>query len=127
MRKERDTLINEHKLDQAMPRNVKLIAYPVSDIAKVKAFYRQFLDVEPYVESSFYVGYRIDDLEVGLDPNAKLGPIAYADYNDIKSSIQAMLQAGAEVARDVRHVGRGLLTAQLKDVQGNVVGLRQQS
>ena len=110
-----------------MPRNVKLIVYPVSDIEKAKAFYRQFLDVEPYVESSFYVGYRIEDLEVGLDPNAKLGPIAYADVNDIKSSIQAMLQAGAEVVRDVRDVGRGLLTAQLKDVDGNVVGLRQQS
>jgi predicted enzyme related to lactoylglutathione lyase len=38
-----------------------------------------------------------------------------------------MVKVGAEVVQDVKEVGGGLLTAQVKDLDGNVVGLRQQS
>jgi predicted enzyme related to lactoylglutathione lyase len=110
-----------------MARNIKLLVYPVKDVEKAKAFYSKYLDVEPYVEDSYYVGYRVGDQEVGLDPNSKIGPIAYTDVKDIKSSLQAMVKVGAEVVQDVKEVGGGLLIAQVKDVDGNVVGLRQQS
>jgi predicted enzyme related to lactoylglutathione lyase len=109
-----------------MTQNIKLIVYPVKDIEKAKAFYGKFLDAEPYVASPYYVGYRVGNLEVGLDPNSKVGPIAYTDVKDIKSSLQAMVKVGAEVVQDVKEVGGGLLIAQVKDVDGNVVGLRQQ-
>ena len=110
-----------------MAQNIKLIVYPVKDIEKAKAFYGKFLDVEPYVEGPYYVGYRVGDQEVGLDPNSKIGPIAYTDVKDIKSSLQTMVKVGAEVVQDVKEVGGGLLMAQVKDIDGNVVGLRQQS
>ena len=110
-----------------MAQNIKLIVYPVKDIEKAKAFYGKFLDAEPFVASSYYVGYRVGNLEVGLDPNSKVGPIAYTDIEDIRSSLQAMVKVGAEVVQDVKEVGDGLLIAQVKDADGNVVGLRQQS
>ena len=110
-----------------MVQNIKLIVYPVKDVEKAKAFFGKFLDAEPYVDSPYYVGYRVGDQEVGLDPNSKVGPIAYTDVKDIKSSLQAMIKVGAEVVQDVKNVGGGLLIAQVKDVDGNVVGLRQQS
>jgi len=110
-----------------MAQNIKLIVYPVQDREKAKAFYGRFLDAEPYVDSAYYVGYRVGNQEVGLDPNAKVGPIAYTDVKDIKSSLQAMIEVGAEVVQDVKEVGGGLLIAQVKDADGNVVGLRQQS
>jgi len=110
-----------------MAQNIKLIVYPVKDIEKAKAFYGKFLDVEPYVEGPYYVGYRVGDQEVGLDPNSKIGPIAYTDVKDIKSSLQTMVKVGAEVVQDVKEAGGGLLIAQVKDIDGNVVGLRQQS
>ena len=69
----------------------------------------------------------IGNLEVGLDPNSKVGPIAYIDVKDIKSSLQTMVNVGAKVVQDVKKVGGGLLIAQVKDADGNVVGLRQQS
>jgi predicted enzyme related to lactoylglutathione lyase len=109
-----------------MAQNIKLIVYPVKDIEKAKAFYGKFLDVEPYVVGSYYVGYRVGDQEIGLDPNSKVGPIAYTDVNDIKRSLQAMIEVGAEVVQDVKGVGGGMLIAQVKDADGNVVGLRQQ-
>ena len=110
-----------------MAPNIKLIVYPVKDIEKAKAFYGKFLELEPYVASPYYLGYKIGNLEVGLDPNSKVGPIAYTDVKDIKISLQALVKVGAEVVQDVKEVGGGLLIAQVKDVDGNVVGLRQQS
>jgi predicted enzyme related to lactoylglutathione lyase len=46
---------------------------------------------------------------------------------DITSSLRAMTEVGAEVVQDVMDVGGGLLIAKVKDADGNVVGLRQQS
>ena len=110
-----------------MTRNIKLLVYPVKDVEKAKAFYGKFLDIEPYVASAYYVGYKVGDQEVGLDPNSNAGPIAYADVKDIRSSLQAMTEVGAVIVQDVKKVGAGLLIAQVKDADGNVVGFRQQS
>jgi predicted enzyme related to lactoylglutathione lyase len=109
-----------------MARNIKVIVYPVKDIEKAKTFFTKFLETEPYVASPYYVGYRIGDFEVGLDPNSKIGPIAYTDVLDIKSSLQTMIQAGAVIVQDIKDVAMGLLIAQVKDTDGNVVGFRQQ-
>jgi predicted enzyme related to lactoylglutathione lyase len=110
-----------------MEKNIKLLVYPVTDIGKAKTFYGKLLGVEPYADSPYYVGYRVGDLEVGLDPNSTVGPIGYTDVADIQASLKEMTDVGAEIVQDVRDVGNGLLIAQVKDADGNVVGLRQQS
>lgn len=109
-----------------MDKKLKLLVYPVTDIAKAKAFYNRFLGVEPYADSPYYVGYKVGDLEVGLDPNASVGPIGYTDVTDIRASLKEMTDSGAELAQDIRDVGNGLLIAQVNDTDGNIVGLRQQ-
>lgn len=109
-----------------MARDVKLLVYPVKDVEKAKLFYAKFLDVEPYADSAYYVGYRVGEHEIGLDPNSEVGPIAYTDVVDIKGSLQAMTEVGAEIVQDAKDVGGGLLIAQVRDADGNVVGLRQQ-
>lgn len=110
-----------------MGKGIKLLVYPVTDIGKAKAFYSKLLGVEPYADSPYYVGYRVGDLEVGLDPNSKVGPIGYSDVADIQASFREMTDVGAEIVQDIKDVGDGLLIAQVKDTDGNVVGLRQQS
>ncbi len=110
-----------------MARNLKLLVYPIKDVEKAKPFFAKFLDTEPYAASSYYVGYKVGEMEVGLDPNSGIGPIAYVDVEDIKSSLQAMAQSGAMILQDTRDVGGGLLIAKVKDADGNVVGFRQQS
>ena len=108
---------------------ISLIVYPVTDVAKAKALFTQFLGVEPYVDSPYYIGYRIGDQEVGLDPNGHkqglTGPVGYTDVSDIRQSLQALLAAGGQEQQPVRDVGRGLLVAMVKDADGNVIGLRQ--
>ncbi len=113
-------------IEEHMAQNIKLFVFPVKDIDKAKTFYSKFLGVEPYVESPYYVGYRVGEQEVGLDPNSKVGPIGYVDVNDIKSSLKALTKVGAEIVQDVKDVGGGMLVAKIKDADGNVVGLRQQ-
>jgi hypothetical protein len=52
-----------------MNQGVKTVIYPVNDLARAKAFYRILLGVEPYADQPYYVGFRIGDQEIGLDPN----------------------------------------------------------
>jgi len=106
-------------------KSVNILVYPVQDLGEAKIFYTAFLGVEPYADSPYYVGYRVGDFELGLDPNSKIGPIAYTDVDDIKASLNEMTNAGAEIVQDITDVARGLLIAQVKDTAGNVVGLRQ--
>jgi predicted enzyme related to lactoylglutathione lyase len=111
------------------PSPVQLIVYSVSDVVAAKKLFGSFLGVEPYVDGAYYVGYRVGELEVGLDPNGQaqgfMAPISYIDTEDIQRSLKALVEAGAEVVQDAIDVGGGLLVARLKDADGNFLGLRQ--
>lgn len=109
-----------------MAHDVTLIVYPAKDLAGAKAFYTTLLDVEPYADSPYYVGYKLDHMEVGLDPHGQ-AVIAYIDVTDIKESLQTLVAAGAVIQQDSKDVGGGLLIAQVKEANGNIVGLRQSS
>lgn len=110
-----------------MAHDIKLIVYPVKDLEKAKLFYGELLEVEPYADSPYYVGYKVGNVEVGLDPNSTVGPIAYNDTDNITDMLEAMKAVGAEVIQEPKDVGGGLLIAQVKDSDGNVIGFRQQS
>lgn len=109
-----------------MSKNIQLIVFSVKDMAEAKIFYNKFLEVEPYADSPYYVGYKVDNLEVGLTPGTEGGVISYTDTTDIKKSMQDMLDAGGEIAQEVKDVAAGLLVGTVKDSNGNIVGFRQQ-
>jgi len=50
-------------------QGITLLTYPVKDIAQAKMLYSKLPGVEPYVDGSYYVGYKMVDLEIGLVPN----------------------------------------------------------
>jgi predicted enzyme related to lactoylglutathione lyase len=112
-----------------MSQGIRTIIYPVKDLARAKAMYAKLLGTEPYADAVYYVGFRIGDQEVGLDPNGHnhgmTGPIGYCHVDDIKKSLQLLLDAGAQVEQEVRDVGGGTLIASVRDADGNVIGLRQ--
>jgi predicted enzyme related to lactoylglutathione lyase len=111
-------------------QRIKLFVYPVKDIALAKKLYTQLLGVEPYTDAANYVGFRIGDQEIGLDPNGHskgmTGPVGYSQVADIKKSLQALLEAGALIQQKVTNVGGGKLTAWVKDADGNILGLMQE-
>jgi len=106
-----------------MANTIPLIVFPVKDLDKSKKFFNTFLGTEPYVDGEYYVGYKLDDREVGLDPNGN-AVVSYIDTDDIAASLEALKAAGAEVVMDPKDVGGGLQVAQV-EVDGNVLGLRQ--
>jgi predicted enzyme related to lactoylglutathione lyase len=107
----------------SMAHNIQLIVFPVKDAEKAKTFYNTFLEVEPYVDSAYYVGYKVGDIEVGLDPNGK-AVVSYIDTDDIEASLKTLKDTGAIIIMDPKDVGGGLLVAQV-EIEGNVMGLRQ--
>lgn len=46
-----------------MANNIKLIVYPAKDLEKTKSICSKFLSVEPYVDGTYYVGYKLDNLK----------------------------------------------------------------
>lgn len=107
---------------------VSLIIYPASDVPKTTQFFAALLGVEPYAESSYYVGFRTGEMEIGLVPKAAhgdAGAVAFVTVSDIHAALETLIAAGAEKAQDVRDVANGLLVATLKDPNGTVIGLRQ--
>jgi predicted enzyme related to lactoylglutathione lyase len=112
-----------------MTSGMKTIIYPVKDLAQAKTLYSTLLGVEPYADAAYYVGFRVGDQEIGLDPNGHrkgmTGPLGYYHVADIKTSLQQLVDAGAEVQQAITDVGGGTLIASVKDADGNISGLRQ--
>jgi predicted enzyme related to lactoylglutathione lyase len=112
-----------------MTQSVKTTIYPVKDIAKAKALYGTLLGTEPYADAPYYVGFRVGDHEIGLDPNGHgqgmTGPITYLDVDDVTATLKTLVDAGAAIQQQPKDVGGGMLIALVKDDDGNVTGLRQ--
>ncbi|GAC1429959.1 MAG: VOC family protein [Ktedonobacteraceae bacterium] len=112
-----------------MSQGISLLVYPVKDLTHAKTLYSKLLGVEPYVDGAYYVGFRVGEQEIGLDPNGHnkgmTGPIGYWHVNDIQKSLQLLLEAGAHVQQEVQDVGGGRLIAWVKDADGNITGLLQ--
>jgi predicted enzyme related to lactoylglutathione lyase len=111
-----------------MKQGMCLLVYPAKDIEAAKKLFKEVLGVDPYIDSSYYTGFRTGDLEIGLDPRgSSSGPIAYWSVEDINASLQRLLGAGGELVQDVRSVGPGRRIAQVKDAAGSTVGILQDS
>jgi predicted enzyme related to lactoylglutathione lyase len=109
-----------------MHQGIRTVIYPVKDIGRAKTLFSKLLGVAPYADTAYYVGFRVGDQEIGLDPNGhKAGMTAYYHVDDLKKSLQLLLDAGAQVEQQVKDVGGGKLIASVKDGDGNIVGLIQ--
>ena len=110
-------------------QGIRLFIYPVRDIAQAKTLFSKLLGIQPYFDQPYYVGFKVGDQEIGLDPNGHkqgmTGPVGYCEVDDIQKSLQSLLDAGAQVQQEVRDVGGGKLIASVRDADGNVTGLVQ--
>ncbi|MGZ9222861.1 MAG: VOC family protein [Anaerolineales bacterium] len=112
-----------------MIQGIRTFIYPVKDIAEAKTLFGKLLGVEPYMDEAYYVGFRVGDQDIGLDPNGHkqgmTGPLGYFQVDDIHESLQSLLDAGAHAQQEVKDVGGGKLIATVKDASGNLIGLMQ--
>jgi predicted enzyme related to lactoylglutathione lyase len=113
-----------------MTSGMKTIMYPVKDLAAAKQLYGTLLGVAPYADEVYYVGFKVEGQDVGLDPNGHSrgmsGPVGYWHVDDLNETLKALLEAGAETQQPITDVGGGKLIATVKDADGNPIGLLQE-
>jgi predicted enzyme related to lactoylglutathione lyase len=113
-----------------MTEGMKTILYPVKDLKAAKSLYGALLGVEPVMDEPYYVGYKVDGQDVGLDPSGHskgmTGALGYWHVDDISTAIAAAVAAGGEQHQEVTDVGGGKLIATIRDADGNLIGLLQQ-
>lgn len=106
---------------------IKSVIYPSSDLEADKAFWTAVTGVKPYFEQPYYVGFRINDCELGLDPNAaKEGldfPVAYWLVKDATEASKKLLAAGATTNTELKDVGGGMMMGTFKDKNNHVFGI----
>ena len=112
-------------------QGIKTVLHPVSDLAKAKAVYSALLGVPPMADESYYVGFEAAGQHIGLvpggGPQAMTSPVTYWHVPDIEAKLAEVTAAGATVKDSPRDVGGGRLVATVTDLDGNVLGLLQDS
>ena len=110
-----------------MSGEIRTLIYPVRDVEQTKALLTVILGTGPYVDAPYYVGFRNDGFEIGLDPSGRgqgmTGPVPYAEVTDIEATFDRLLEAGAVAVQAPKDVGQGKLIASVKDADGNMIGL----
>ena len=110
-----------------MAEGIQTIIFPVTDAARAKALFAGLLGTEPYADTPYYVGFKVAGQDIGLDPSGHAkgmtGPVAYVHVSDIQGSMRKVVEAGGQTVDDVKDVGGGRLIATMKDADGNVFGL----
>lgn len=109
-----------------MTSGIRTFIVPVKDLSAARSLYTTLLGVQPYTDAPYYVGFRVGDTELGLDPNGHAqgmhAPIAYWPVEDLEDSVRRLKDAGAS-GGDIRSVGGGRRIALLTDADGNAIGL----
>lgn len=109
-----------------MNQGVTTVIYPVKDMARAKMRFHTLLGVEPYSDEPYYVGFKVEGQDIGLVPNSpEAGITAFYHVDDIEQSLQALLDTGSQVLREINDVGGGRLVASVRDPDGNIIGLVQ--
>lgn len=103
--------------------------YPVADLGGAKAWYAQVLEMQPYFDQPFYVGFAVGGFELGLIPSGPSsqpgvnGPQPLWGVAKAADAFARLLQLGATALEPVTDVGGGILVAAVLDPFGNRLGL----
>jgi predicted enzyme related to lactoylglutathione lyase len=112
-------------------QGIKTVLHPVSDVAAAKTVYAALLGISPQTDSEYYVGFDTEGQHIGLvpggGPQGLTSPVAYWHVSDLDAKLAEVTAAGATVKDAPRDVGGGRLVATVTDLDGNVLGLLQDS
>ncbi|GAB3149488.1 VOC family protein [Amycolatopsis stemonae] len=113
-----------------MLRGMATVSYFADDHEAAKAWYTEFLGVEPYFERPGYAEFRIGDYqhELGLvdgkyGPAGRGGAIVYWHVDDLAATVARLLALGAKEYEPVTERGPGFVTAAVVDPFGNLLGV----
>jgi predicted enzyme related to lactoylglutathione lyase len=114
-----------------MEFGMQTVIYPVANLASARKLYDALLGVAPYMDTPYYVGYRVGEQEIGLDPHGHSkgmqGPLGYWHVDDIAARLEQLIATGGVVQQAITEVGGGKRIASVQDADGNLIGLLQAS
>lgn len=96
--------------------------YPVADLAAAKTWYAKVLELEPYFDQPFYVGFNVGGFELGLIPDGTPsvhGTQAYWGVTDVHAASAKLIELGAKPDGEPQDVGGGIVAATFHDPFGN--------
>jgi len=105
---------------------LRTVIYPAPDLAAAKRWYAEALNLQPYFDEPFYVGFSVGGFELGLVPDGQPGtdgPQPLWGVADIASEHARLLALGASALDPITDVGGGIKVAAVQDPFGNRLGL----
>ncbi|MFF0792386.1 VOC family protein [Streptomyces spiralis] len=115
--------------DEAI-QGIRTVLHPVADVAAAKKLYAALFGIEPQTDSEYYVGFEVAGQHIGLVPAGAQGltsQVAYWHVADIDAKLAEVTAAGGTVSSPAQEVGGGRRVATVTDLDGNVLGLLQDS
>lgn len=116
-----------------MLRGMATVSYYADDHEAAKAWYTEFLGIEPYFQRPGYAEFRIGDYqhELGIidrkyAPTAQSEPggtIVFWHVDDLEATVARLLELGAKEFEPITERGPGFVTASVVDPFGNVLGV----
>jgi predicted enzyme related to lactoylglutathione lyase len=110
-----------------MVQGLRSAIYPVGDLAAAKAWYARVLEVAPYFDEPFYVGFNVGGFELGLLPDGArpgtAGVRAYWGVADAATAFARLVEMGAVSHEPLSDVGGGIKVASVVDPFGNLFSI----
>jgi predicted enzyme related to lactoylglutathione lyase len=109
-----------------MIQGLRTAIYPVTDLTAGRDWYARVLEIEPYFDEPYYVGFSVGGFELGLIPDGEPGPQGAQIFWGVASADEAMVKLeglGATVHEPVKDVGGGIKVASVLDPFGNLFGI----
>jgi predicted enzyme related to lactoylglutathione lyase len=112
-----------------MFQGLRTVIYKVGDLEQAKVWYSTVLEIEPYFDEPFYIGFDVGGFELGLQP-ATAGPsragdsvITYWGVSQIEAAVKRLLELGATIHEEIQDVGGNIRVASVIDPFSNIVGI----
>ncbi|MGI8883891.1 MAG: VOC family protein [Pyrinomonadaceae bacterium] len=111
-----------------MIQGLRTAIYKVGDLETAKKWYSDILNVQPYFDEPFYVGFNVGGFELGLDPDVEgvtvgNNTLVYWGVENAKESFEELLSKAATVHSAPRNVGGEVIVASVFDPFGNIFGI----
>lgn len=108
---------------------LRTTVYKVPDLEKAKDWYGKAFQVAPYFDEPFYVGFNVGGYELGLMPDDMASDkktrnvLSYWGVEDVVAEFERFLSLGAQEDCGPTNVGGEIMTAEVVDPWGNLIGL----
>ncbi|RYE20032.1 MAG: VOC family protein [Sphingobacteriales bacterium] len=108
---------------------LRTLGYKVPDLQEAKEWYTKVLDITPYFDEPFYVGFNVGGYELGLQPLEGSTPVygnsstTYWGVEDVRKEYDRLIELGATSFEEPGDVGGDIVVATVKDPWGNLFGI----